>query len=304
MRFNFFSKSLSKNQPQPKTRKQTVIQTLEPRRLMSLTAGVDFPPSASASIQMTHSFGFENLLPPPPFASGSAAEVRPSMFGMQRDPELATIQIADASTGTTVPTTAPATPVTLSEMYSHSGESTVAWIDQANSSYSDTTNTIDESYIGANTSPTNNNPALMMFIGSQADKTTQQNFSPTGFAMPEPAGKPAPATPSLMYELATPRLSPQQVQTELDRISQFANEVISQLGRDLSIDFAHIESDAGAMSQQLVNSLEGWRSAAALTATVIGAAVLVQSESKKDKPKNTNVFSMELIKSTESPVFH
>jgi subtilase family serine protease len=107
-------------------------------------------------------------------------------------------------------------------------------------------------------------------------------------AVSHTAGNPVVAAPA---SAATPLL--QSVETELQAVKTYAQEMIGQMVRDVAIDLSHLEISPGddLIAAPLHNSGDSWRIAAA----VAGAAVVAGAVVQKEKQKPNGVFSTKLI---------
>jgi hypothetical protein len=314
MKFGPFTSSGNASSSVSKPRQQ-LMQTLEPRRLMSLTGAPDFAPPVETPTQFTHSFGFENLLPPPPgFGQGPApfASIA-SSNNIADDATESTTSVARASAqaatitttadNTAVPTPAPAASNSLSAMYAALNNSTVAAIDEANAADA------RKSFITAiaaapnpiqnPNSTTGNTPAEIVVV-ERSGSTPATSAAAVGDTVPAPFA--LPATPALAASSPSENLVPQTsfsrtLENELQSVSALAREMVSQLGRNLAIELAHIESAAdSAVIAQLNAPWDGWRIAAVAGAAIATAAYL-QSEAKSDGSKPKSVFSDRMIES-------
>jgi hypothetical protein len=188
-------------------------------------------------------------------------------------------------------------------MYAALTHSTVASIDEAESTDAGSAFTTAVS----STSSAVQNPTLATVNGSSeavvVEKTGSTPTSPAaavaGEAVPSPVT--LPATSGLLPSAAaTENLIPQTsfartLETELQSVSALAREMVSQLGRNLAIELAHIESAAdSAVIEQLNAPWDGWRTAAVAGAAIATAAYL-QSETNSDGSKNKSVFSNRMI---------
>jgi len=286
------------------------MQTLEPRRLMSLTAAPDFPPDAEAPAPIVHSFGFENLMPPPPgggfpfgqtpiVANTAASSTDIETEVSPTDTQTAAVSASAAADNTAVPIPPSVADHSLSAMYAALNTSTVAAIDDADARQSFATTPISPT---ATAIQNPNLPAVNAPVEiATAEKTGTVHTTPTMAieTIPSPIALSATSFVGPAPAAATGALVPQayfahRLETELQIVSALAREMVSQMGRDLAIELAHIEAAADAAVIEQLTAWNGWAAAAAAGAVVLAAAHL-QSESKSDEAKAKSVFSSQMI---------
>ncbi len=87
----------------------------------------------------------------------------------------------------------------------------------------------------------------------------------------------------------------QAVERELAEVSQYAQQMVAQLGRDLAIDFGHLEGDGDTLLGAIAGSSAEVRTLTSATlATVIAISVL-NSESGEKKTEQPSMFSSRMI---------
>ena len=295
-----------------------MMQPLESRRLMSLTAAFDAAPISPppVPVQINHSFGFEQQLqnpggqlpPPPPSA--------PSMAGPIDSDSLDARFASAIAQGTPVILTSPTIAdaekfapqagklATLSALYSSIGISTVAEIDNANfaSSTQAIITTLYNAALDFNAPDSSGAPAGSAPIATAA-KTTEimlpyiaQNSQPTasfgsqnGLVHIAPQIREhASAAGLISHEML------QSVEQELIAVTAHSRGLAWNMGRDRAIELAHAQSpEAEEMS---VSSLTRWQSSAAVIGAAVAGVVYAQHEILGDKRKMDSVFSDRLIK--------
>jgi hypothetical protein len=297
--------------PESRAESKQLIQTLENRRLMSLTAGFDFaapppPPAGFGQMQITHDF--EQA---PPGFGGGFGQPLPGlpMIQMNQAPNQ---NAADASDSTAPNAVATATTTTTGAL----GDSTVAQIDSANSK--SLAATLDDSLQDNTRSTTaaqavlttatlsQNQPSAVKSVESTlvTGEMTNANFSHSDADMARALAVVAPpVTPSSVlstvsvHKQAAPSWTAlRRLEDELVAVRAFANQAVSELVRESAIALAHVESlvasDAiGALSG---SSLVTWRSVAATGAIIAGVAY-AQNKTESEKQKPANVFSAKMI---------
>lgn len=306
--------TLCKNRPTPIVRpKQPLMQALEPRRLMSLTAAPDFAPDAEAPAPIVHSFGFENLLPPPPVGGPSpfaqisifstvAAGTTGTQTQLARADSQAAPITATATDNTAVPTPAPVADNSLSALYATLNNSTVAAIDAADAavakpSFTSTaipaaTNVVQNPNLSTGNAP------MEIVIAEKTESASAPNAAAIETTQ-SPLALPAPTVLGSASAGTTGEIVPQAsfahtLETELQSVSSLAREMVSQMGRDLAIELAHIEAAADTAMIEQLKAWDGWGIAAVAGAAITAAAYL-QSESKSDPAKPKSVFSSQMI---------
>jgi hypothetical protein len=315
--------------PESRAESKQLIQTLENRRLMSLTAGFDFaaptpPPAGFGQMQITHDFeqappgfggGFGQPLPGLPMIQMNQA---PNQNAADASDSTAPNAVATATTTTTGDATkiAVSSTTTLSSLYSALGDSTVAQIDSANSK--SLAATLDDSLQDNTRSTTaaqavlttatlsQNQPSAVKSVESTlvTGEMTNANFSHSDADMARALAVVAPpvtpssvlATVSVHKQAAPSWTALRRLEDELVAVRAFANQAVSELVRESAIALAHVESlvasDAiGALSG---SSLVTWRSVAATGAIIAGVAY-AQNKTESEKQKPANVFSAKMI---------
>jgi hypothetical protein len=296
------------NNRSAKVARQPLIQPLEPRRLMSLTAGPDIAPDAPAPAPIVHSFGFENLLPPPP---GAGSPFAPSPILAGTLPETtATIPATDTqeaaasnttATDTAVPTPPAAADNSLSALYATLNHSTVASIDNASDIQPANIATAVPAMTNAAPLPATSN-APVEIVTNQKPESVSTPTDGVNETVPSPLALPSSELAASTSAESVKEIIPQTsfahaLETELQNVSTLAREMVSQMGRDLAIELAHIESTADSAVIGQLKAWDCWGIAAVAGATVIAAAYL-QSESRSDEAKTRSVFSSQLIETS------
>ena len=245
-----------------------------------------------APAQLSHSFGFENLLPPPagfgnapaPAPTNSAfAGSTPATAAVETQSRPETPGTSTAVAGVAVATAVPAAGTSLSEIYATLNNSTVAEIDSATARLASETSVIK--YSGGE--------ETRMIIADRAGAA----------ALAESSGSrdlvaPTVSLPATVSDLrnnaavATNEINSQDlhaalhaVESELLGVAALAREIASQMGRDLAIELAHLGTSAEtSVIEQLTAPWDTWRFAA-LAGAAIATAAYIESESKREKPK-------------------
>jgi hypothetical protein len=298
------SNGSSKNQKSNKAA-QPMMQSLEPRRLMSLSGAVEMPdPGIPHPIPALHSFGFENH----PFESAPARifEISPAEPAVPVSISDLEAQIASAiargnSVSISIPPTPSATPTpiysdssdrSLSAMYASLETSTLAAIDEAA--------VVSQADVVAQANPGGSIASLTASPGL----TTSPNPGVTITANPIVAN--AVDTPLLVVTPGMVAAVPQEnvepcllhpeasLESQLEAISVRAAEAISQLGRDMAISLAHLEDEIVEVAAPAMQQLSSWRGGA-LVAGAMVAAVYLQSRAKEEKSQQGSVFSKKIV---------
>ena len=319
----------------PAKAKQQLITLLEPRRLMSLTGGVDYTPAPdTAPTQITHTFGYEHALsnnygdahpamptfadfggPHADFDSMDAhfaraiAQGSPIFLGdpnAQDGPDL-----SDASSHV-----APVNEFT--SMYSSLNHSTVIAIDNATpTATSATLSAANDTTFQASVSPSaaaTSSVTTTAAINQDLVVATAATSTAAASASVDSSIAPAVTLPTAALAINSTAIAPdaemaapshftlENVEQEFLTVSNLASEMISQLGRDIAIGLSHLESNLGldSINGQFAAHLDGWRSAAAVTGAAIATIVYIQSEADREKPKVMSMFSSRLIEAIPS----
>jgi hypothetical protein len=316
-----------------KPAQKQLIQTLEPRRLMSLTAAFDFPPPADPPggfAQLQFNRAFEQSAPdfsPPDFHSDD-----PVTFALPA-PGTPLFQLSDqdgqafptreevvsisstAGAPTAAVSTAEPTATTLSAIYSTLDHSTVAQIDAAAekslaSSLDSAPQTQTPSTVTAQSLATSQ-PAYIQttvlkindasiaghenvnIAAVTSDAALAQALS---VAVP-PVAIATPLTlPAVTQDTAPSWTSLRKLEDDLISVRAFANQIVSELGRDCAISLSHLGSliETSPLTAISGNSATAWRSLA-VTGAIIAGVAYAQSKTETDKQKTKAVFSNHMI---------
>lgn len=307
------SNSKSKDQTSSKPA-QPMMQTLESRRLMSLSGAVEYPvPSAAPHVPHLHSFGFENQVgdsvpPPAAFAAfatlGSGFQpLSPQQFG-DLEAQLASAIAHGTAITISPPLGATPTPIyadnsdrSLSAMYASLETSTLASIDAAAM--------VSQSEVvgqqGAST------PAPAVSFSSKSVPVFETEMTRSVTVTSNPIAADAVNTPLLMVTPGTVASAPQadvgmaaphalspSLEAQFQAIALQASEAVSQLGRDMAISLAHLEDEIIGAASPAMQQLSGWRGGA-LVAGAMVAAVYLQSRSKDEQSQQGSVFSKKVV---------
>jgi hypothetical protein len=283
----FFRKS-------PTQRPQKLIQPLECRRLMSLTAVMVPPPMALAQSGhiIMHSFGFEQApreaslagynppaqLPPPDFDGSLRGTARQQ--ATQPGPE----------------TTNPA--VTLSTLYSTLGSSTVAQIDAAStqslaavveSSIADQMR-VSFTTQAASQIVTTSITTAEKFIDSEPAVTSEKALAKAILLFGTPSAIETPLATFSETESSTPSwASLRRLEADMIAAQTVANQIVSELGREGAIALSHLESVIDDAQPVLHALSANWRSAAVAAGTIATLALLQKDTEKKASPFSTKL---------------
>jgi hypothetical protein len=258
-------------------------------------------------VQILHSFGFENLLPPPagfenapsPVPLNSAfAGGPPGTAAVETQSRPETPVTSTAVAAAAVATAAPAAGTSLSEMYATLNNSTVVEIDSAAARLATETSAVK--YSGGE--------ETRMIIADRAGTAAAASAAIESQNLIAPTVS-LPATMSdLRNNAAGPanEINSQQlhaalhaVEAELLGVAALAREIASQMGRDLAIELAHLGTAAEtSVIEQMTAPWDAWRFAA-LAGAAIATVAFIESESKREKPNA--VFSSQLIEAVPTP---
>jgi len=297
-----------RNKAQKRT--QQIMQALESRRLMSLTAGAEImPPPApmSPSVHFNHSFGFEQAQ-----RDGGSMGVNvgfdpngqfPPVHGDFAGgfPDAGRADASAVPTAITAPAPAAAvesTGVTLSQMYSTFGTSTVAQIDAAsthslasvvNDSLADRTG---GSFTTQLASPSVGSLAIASqnVMEPESIVTSDKALATAMTVFATPNAIEGPLAFSSASESAPPSWAGlHKLEDELTAVRAIADQVISELGRDGAIALSHLEEVMDPKT--VVHAIAGnWKSAAVIAGTIAAVSLV-----KNDGEKKVTPFSSRLI---------
>ena len=310
------------------------VQTLEPRRLMSVTAGLELPAHNfqhvdTGPMEVTHDFS----LAQPEFFHGDdagafaqATPFSPMFQGLTPNGPDGGVHAVTAWPDTDTAATAADTtaamvqsPNTLYAIYSTIGHSSVAQIDSASTQSLATTldTAMQDQADGSFTSePTASVQGPSQFTSSNAitfkladgavisqtaanvtDVTSDAALARALSVVDSPiAGTTSLALPTVNQDAAPSWTSLRKLEDELVSVRAFANQVVSEIGREGAIALSHLESlmDSNAGTALSGHSLSTWRSLAA-AGTILAGVAYAQSKAESEKQKPGNVFSTRMI---------
>jgi hypothetical protein len=297
---------------------QPLIQTLESRRLMSLTAPVAPPMDAHHPDggQIGHSFGFEESPPvalpmgfnpwgqPTPATSGNS----PDSDELQWPPGHAitvgtSVSVTQTASTAGISANTAAVPTTLSALYSSLGNSTVDQIDlaSAKSKLFSLRDSLPDGTHNSFTPQSNTASAVHSQLDEGAVVTTQHIASVSPEVTSDKALTKAmsvfvtPLQTLPAYQPAAPTwISLRKLEDELIEVKAFANQVISEIGRESAIALAHLESMLDPSPSISGAGLNSWRSAI-IAGAAIATASYFANDVKRENQKQASVFSTQLI---------
>ncbi len=291
MRSKLNSEDVSRKTP------AAMMQSLEPRRLMSLSGAVEFPvPPAPPAAPHIHSFGFEDHfadVPPLPAVFGLPAQPpSPQQIG-ELEAQLASAIARGVAINAFPPTGATPTPVysdptdhSLSAMYGSLETSTLAAIDNADVATGTLSVTQPVLTKPADLTPFTALPALAtdatraLAVSSNPIAADAVNtpvvMVPPGIAVfPRPVELPAAAETPLHASL----------ESQLQAISLEASEAISRLGRDIAISLVHLEDDLLDAGGPDMQQIAGWRGGGLVAGAMVAAVYLHSRRKDQDAPQ-------------------